>query len=326
MGVDGGGTKSHLALFDTAGSCVGVSACGPLNHECLEGSYGEMEQALGELIRGALGRAGASASDVLHAVFGLAGVDTSAQHEKVSGMLRRIGIERFTLRSDPFLGIAAGCPGGAGICAINGTGSAIAGADRHGTAIQVGGIGEISNNCGGSGWYGSQTLGAVYGSVFKRERPTALKPMLYGLAGITGEADYVDTLTARLESDTLDMNALNRLVFDAAQAGDEVAADILRTSAAHYSGAIAYLAEKLDFPKAEPLYVTLAGSVFIKEKVKLLPRMIEKYVRAALPERETVFVAFDAAPVAGAVLWASQIAGAEIPMEQIKQGLARAGF
>ncbi|MDR1693206.1 MAG: hypothetical protein LBR72_07595, partial [Oscillospiraceae bacterium] len=69
MGVDGGGTKSHLALFDTAGNCVGVSACGPLNHECLEGSYGEMEQALGELIRGALGRAGAKAEDVLHAVF-----------------------------------------------------------------------------------------------------------------------------------------------------------------------------------------------------------------------------------------------------------------
>jgi N-acetylglucosamine kinase-like BadF-type ATPase len=122
------------------------------------------------------------------------------------------------------------------------------------------------------------------------------------------------------------MDALNRLVFAAAEAGDEVALGILGTSAAHYSGAIAYLAEKLDFPKNEPLYVTLAGSVFIKEKVKILPRLIEERVRAALPERYIVFVAFDAAPVAGAVLWASQIAGAEIPMEQIKRELAKARF
>ncbi|MDR1669802.1 MAG: hypothetical protein LBR76_07585, partial [Oscillospiraceae bacterium] len=305
IGVDGGGTKSHLALFDAAGNCAGVSVCGPLNHECLEGSFGELESVLGNFILGALRAANAEVSDVNHALFGIAGVDTKVQHQIISDMLRRIGLSKFTLCNDAFLGVAAGCPDGNGICAINGTGSAMAGVDGSGDSIQVGGIGELSNDCGGSGWYVTQALGAVYGALFKRERPTVLREMMFDLIGVTREEDYVEALTGAINSDSLDRKALNRLAFIAASEGDPAARDILETSAAHYAGGIAYLADKLDFPKDRTLYVALAGSVFIREKVKILPRLIEQRVKEALRGRTVAFVNLETVPVAGAVLWAS---------------------
>ncbi|MDR1687037.1 MAG: hypothetical protein LBS21_00290 [Clostridiales bacterium] len=326
LGVDGGGTKSHLVLFNSAGVCVGTTACGPLNHESLDGSFDELESVLNKVVKNVLKKAGAKASDISHAVFGLAGVDTAAQHKIISDMIDNIGIKSFTLCNDAFLGVSAGCPGGYGICAINGTGSVMAAVDYKNNTVQVGGIGEVSNDCGGSGWYGTKVLGAVYGELFKREKPTLMTNMLFELAGIKSKDEYTEIITEKLNSEELDVYALNRFVFIAAGKGDEAAMDILRTSAAHYSGGIVYLAQELDFPADKTLHVTFAGSVFTKEKVRILPELIEEEVRRRLAGRNAEFLCLDTVPVAGAVYWASKNAGCEIKMEVIKNALKEAGL
>jgi N-acetylglucosamine kinase-like BadF-type ATPase len=179
--------------------------------------------------------------------------------------------------------------------------------------LQVAGIGAVSNDCGGSGWYGEQTLGAVYGALFK-------------LLGVTRAEDYTEAVTGAFNDGTLDTEAVNRFVFAAADANDAAALDILKTSAGHYSGGIIYLAEELNFPKDKTLYATFAGSVFTKEKVKILPRLIEERVKAALPGRDIKFISLDTTPVAGAVLWASQAAGYETDMTVIREEIAAAGL
>jgi N-acetylglucosamine kinase-like BadF-type ATPase len=325
LGVDGGGTKSHLAMFGPDDSCR-VSVCGPLNHECLPGSYAELEDTLGAFLPGALARAGVTAQDVDFAVFGLAGVDTSAQHARISDMLGALGFSRFLLCNDAYLGVAAGCPGGAGVCAINGTGSVMAAVDAAGTTVQVGGIGALSDDCGGSGWYGEQVLGAVYNALFKRGEPTLLRDMLFAHIAVVRPEAYTEALTSELAAGTLDVNYLNRFVFQAAEQGDAVALGILERSAKHYAGGIAYLAGTLDFPADRALTVTLAGSVFVKERVKLLPNRIAELVRAALPGRSVQFVALDTVPVAGAVLWAARQAGNPLDMAVIRPALSAAGL
>lgn len=321
IGVDGGGTKSHLAVFSEAGECVGAARCGPLNHECFEDSFQGLEAALREFILSALRDAGASVTDVRHALFGIAGVDTKEQHTVISGILTRIGLPSFTLCNDAFLGIAAGCPEGTGICAVNGTGSVMAGVDGSGASLQVGGIGSLSDDRGGSGWYGSQVLKAVYRELYKHAKKTVLTPAMLTLIGSAGEDDYMETLTTAVNSETLNRDGLNRLVFMAADAGDEVALDILKASAEHYAGGIAYLAQKLDFPKSETLTIAFVGSVFVKERVKILPRLVETAFRAILPDRPAVFLNLETVPVAGAVLWAAKIAGISLGMERIKPAL-----
>jgi N-acetylglucosamine kinase-like BadF-type ATPase len=326
MGIDGGGTKSHLVLMDASGKCVTTARCGNLNHEGMEGSFTELETVLSGFITGALKEANARASDVACTVIGLAGTDTAAQHKIISEILARIGLGKFTLCNDAFLGVAAGCPGGTGICAINGTGSTMAAVDGNGRMLQVAGIGPVSNDCGGSGWYGEQVMGAVYGALFKCERPTILTEMVFKLLGVTRAEDYTEAITGGLYNETLDRNALNRFVFAAADANDAAALDILKVSAGHYSGGTIFLAEELDFPKGKTLYVTFAGSVFTKEKVKILPRLIEERVKEALPDRAVQFISLDTTPVAGAVLWAAQAAGYDISMELIREAIAAAGL
>ena len=326
MGIDGGGSKSHLALFGENGGCAGTAARGILNHEGMEGSFAELEDVLSEFILGALKNAGADAGDVAYAVLGLAGVDTAAQHRTISAILRRIGISRFLLCNDAFLGVAAGCAGGIGISCVNGTGTSLAGVDYGGNTLQVAGVGDLTDDRGGGGWYGRRALGAVYNSLYKCGKQTALGGMLFSLLGVTRKEDYLETLAAALGGGSLTYGAVGRLVFEAAGAGDAAAADILEQSAEHFAGGIEYIAKNMDFPEERPLDISFAGSVFVKEKVKILPEIIERRVRASLGARRIAFRALDTVPVAGAVLWASQRAGFGIEMAGIKETLSKSGL
>ncbi len=321
IGIDGGGTKSHLGLFDLRGKCVGISVRGPLNHENMEGSFEELEKVLAGYIMEALDNAGANVGDIHYGVFGLAGVDTRRQHKIISGMLREIGLNQFTLCNDAYLGVAAGCPEGIGICAINGTGSTMAAVDHSGVHLQIGGVGHISNDCGGSAWYGRQVLGAIYGELFKSEQTTLLSRMVFDKLGISDKKDYIESITNWIEDDEVIVNYLNPLAFEAAGMGDTVATNILKKSAKHYAGGITHLVNELDFPEDKAIYVTLAGSVFVKEKIRILPDLIEDLVQNRLGNRDLRFLRLDTVPVAGAVFWAFQNIGIRINMESIVAAL-----
>jgi N-acetylglucosamine kinase-like BadF-type ATPase len=337
IGVDGGGTKSHLAMFDVSGACIGTSACGPLNHESMDGSFGELEPILVAFIQDSVKKAGSNADDVAYAVLGVAGVDTAAQHAIISDMLRKAGLRHFMLCNDSFLGVAAGCPEGAGISLINGTGTSMAAVDYSGNTLQVAGLGDFTDDCGGGGWYGRQVLAAVYNSLYKKGRATSLCGTLFSMLGISRKEDYIEALTAWFIKGGLGgagdaggdsgYGAIGRYVFEAADAGDAAAVAILDKSAEHFAGGIACMATEMDFPESRTLHVSFAGSVFVKEKVQALPKLIEERVRLNLgAARQVDYHKLDTVPVAGAVLWAAQKAGFNIEMKAIKDNLARSGL
>jgi len=326
LGVDGGATKSHLAIFDDKGNCVGTAAYGPLSHEAMKGSYAELEERLGELLPRLLKDAGASIGDVAYAVFGLAGVDTDAQQAQISEMISKIGFARQMTCNDAYLGVAAGCPDCVGICAINGTGFKIAAIDNSDTATQTCGLGAFTNDYGGGSWYGQRAIGAVYDELYKLGRPTVMKDMLFELIEISRREDYLEILTEKYNGKKIDSIALNSVVFNAAAQSDAVALGILEESAEQYAGGIARLIMDMDFPVEKPVHVTLAGSVFVRQKVKLLQEFIEMRVNDALNGRAVEYTRLDAPPVAGAVMWAAQKAGFNIEMASIKAGLAAAGL
>jgi len=324
MGVDGGATKSHIAIFNESGKCVGSTTYGPLNHEVMKGSYTELEERLGELLPLVAKSAGAKVSDITFAVFGIAGVDTDAQQELISGMINKIGFKNQITCNDAFLGVPAGCPDCVGICAINGTGFKLAAVDNSGNAVQTCGLGSFTDDYGGGHWYGLRTIGSVYNEIYKLGRPTIMREMLYDLLGITRREDYLEVLTEKYYSDKLNKIALNSIAFDAAAKGDAVAMGILEESAEQYAGAIARLIMDLDFPAEKTTHVTLAGSVFVKQKVKILQELIDMRVNDALNGQPVEYTCLDAPPVAGAVAWAAQKAGIEIEMPTKKAGLTAA--
>jgi len=326
LGADGGATKSHIAIFNESGNCVGSTVYGPLNHEVMEGSYKELEERLGELLPRALKDAGATVDDIAFAVLGLAGVDTDAQQVMISGMIEKIGFKNQITCNDAFLGVPAGCPDCVGICAINGTGFKLAAIDRSGNAVQTCGLGAFTDDHGGGYWYGFRVIGSVYNELYKLGRPTVMKDMIFDLIGVSRREDYMEVFTEKFYGKKLDTVALNSVVFEAAALGDAVATGILEESAEQYAGAIARLIMDLDFPADKTVHVTLAGSVFVKQKVKILQDIIKMRVDGALSGQPVEYTLLDAPPVAGAVMWAAQKAGFNIEMESVKAGLSAAGL
>jgi len=326
LGVDGGATKSHLAIFDDNGNCVSSAVYGPLNHEVMKGSYAELEERLGELLPHVVKSAGASVADIKYAVFGLAGVDTDAQQKQISGIIEKIGFTKQITCNDAFLGVPAGCPDCVGICAINGTGFKLAAIDYSGNAVQTCGLGSFTNDYGGGHWYGLRSIGATYDELYKLGRPTLMKEMLFEMFGITCREDYLEIITEKYHEKKIDAIALNSVVFNAAAEGDAVAIGILEESAEHYAGGIARLIMDMDFPVDKAVHVTLAGSVFVKQKVRILQDIIEMRVDNALGGRSVEYTRLDAPPVAGAVMWAAQKAGFDIELASVKAGIVAAGL
>jgi len=326
LGFDGGATKTHLVIFGEDGYCMGSEVYGPLNHEVLEGSYTELEERLSELIPRVVNNVGADINDVAFAVFGLAGVDTDAQHTLISGMFDKIGIKNHITCNDAFLGVPAGCPDCVGICAINGTGFKLAAIDNSGTAVQTCGLGSFTDDYGGGNWYGLRAVGSVYNELYKLGKPTMMREMIFDMLGVTRREDYMEIFTEKYYDDKLDILALNCVPFDAAAFGDEVALRILEDSAEQYAGAIARLIMDLDFPESKSVHVTFAGSVFVRQQTNILHERIMNLVDTALGGRPVEYNRLDAPPVAGAVIWAAQKAGIDIEIKSIKNCLAKAGL
>jgi len=322
LGLDGGATKSHLAIFDHNGKCVGTGLYGALNHEVMKGSFAELEERLGGFIRSTLKEADVPMDDLGHAVFGLAGVDTDSQHTRISDIIHRIGLTESTVCNDAFLGVAAGCPDCVGLCAINGTGFKLAAIDHSGAEVQTCGVGGYTDDRGGGTWYGLRAIGEVYNELYKLGRPTVMREILFEMAEVSHREDYLEKVYEKFHGRKLNSVKLNSVVFDAAALGDAVAMDILDESAAQYAGAIARLVMDMDFPQDRTIYVTLAGSVFVRQKVRILQELIKKRVHEALKGRAVEYIRLDAPPVAGAVMWAAQKAGFSIDMKSIKAGLA----
>jgi len=304
IGIDAGGTKSHLAIFTAGGKKVGMHSWGPLNHEVLPGSFAQMEAEMSRFVSGALNAAAISIEQIKYGVFGLAGVDTEGQHKTISEVLRRIGFKEFTLVNDGFLGIPAGSESATGVCATCGTGESLFGLNSQGRMFQIGGTSYISSDMGGGNKLGQRVVSAVYRELFRKGEPTALTPLLFKELGVESKYDFVETIYRKTDDGTYKVRHLNRLLFEAAGQGDAVAIANMKEVAWNYAGGIVCMAEELEFPADELLEVILTGSVFVKGETPVLRDLLMDRVRELLPGREIRFSLFDKPPVSGAIIWA----------------------
>jgi N-acetylglucosamine kinase-like BadF-type ATPase len=304
IGIDTGSTKSHLALFDRAGTLVYFGRWGPLSHESVPGSFALFEEELGEFVGRALSESKITMKQVAYSVLGLTGADTKPQHNILSDVARRLGFGKFTLVNDAFLGIPAGNPEGVGICAINGTGCTVAGINREGEAFQIGGVGYISADCGGGGIMGGLVVSAVYSELFRRGEPTSMTPLLLQKLGVSGKRDFVEKIYEKIADESFNVCGYSKMLFEAAIENDKVAAQLLRDIGASYAGGISGMIDELKFHPEEDLHIVFAGSNFVKGEHPLLLDTIKETVSRNHPAYRIKYTLLDVPPVAGAVIWA----------------------
>ena len=304
IGIDTGSTKSHLALFDSSGTLVDFGHWGPLNHEGLPGSYAQLEDELGQFVNNIVSKNGLALKQIGYSVLGLAGDDTRGQHAIITEILKRIGFVKFTLVNDAFLGIPAGSRTGTGICAINGTGCTLAGLNREGKTLQIGGVGYISSDTGGGGYLGRLVVSTVYSDLFRKAEHTCMTADLLEYLAVKDRHDFVEKIYEKIEDKNFSLTECVKILFRAAGKNDPAAARILVETAAGYAGGISTMIDEMKFSREETVNIVLAGSVFVKGENPLLVDSLKEQVNSFHPGHNINYVVLDVPPVAGAVIWA----------------------
>ena len=304
IGVDIGASKSHLALFKSDGAFVDLGHWGPLNYEVLPGLYAQFEEEFGQFAFEVLEKNGVSIEQVSYSVLGVGGVDTKRQHAVISGILSKLKFRQFTLVNDAFLGIPAGSTSGTGICAINGSGCTLAGINKKGEMMQIGGVGAVSADMGGGGNMGKRVISAVYSELFRKGPPTCMTSLVLNELGIASKYDYVEKIHEKTGDRTFNVYKCNRFLFEAIKQNDHVAAGILNEIAANYANGISCMIGEMHFPPEDELCVVFAGSVFVKGEHPFLLDAIKAKICCDNPYFKIKYTLLDVPNVAGAVIWA----------------------
>lgn len=143
LGIDGGGSKTHALLADHAGNVLGSGTAPSSNYQAvgMAAATTAVQQAI------AAARANAAidpATPIAVACVGLAGVDRAGDRALWEAHLAGEPIaQRFVLRNDAELLVAAGTPDGWGLALICGTGSICYGCAPDGRPARAGGWGYL---------------------------------------------------------------------------------------------------------------------------------------------------------------------------------------
>jgi N-acetylglucosamine kinase-like BadF-type ATPase len=303
IGVDGGGTKTHYALFDSHGKFINFIQGGPGNHEVYPDGYKGVSKEITGSIFKLLQQSRLKPEDIGYSIFGLAGVDTKKQQKKLSRIICGIGIRNFKAFNDAFLGIKAGSDKGYGICSINGTGTCCVGIDKNGDWLQIGGTGWSFGDEAGGGYIGNIVIRKVYDSLYRCGQQTIMKEMLFEKLGINEESDFVDTVYEKVYSNKVKIVELSKLAFYAANQGDEVALELLRHSGREMAKSAIGVIRRLNFFYEEEIDIVIAGSVNLKGENPALIKAFKQDVCHGV-KNKVCFIPLQVPPVAGAVLWA----------------------
>ena len=302
LGVDGGNTKTDYLLCDERGGVTAYLRAGTCSRENLgyEGAEAEMNRQLTRLFE----KANLRVSDVAYAVMGLAGVDNREQQQRVTAFITRMGFARLTVVNDSFLGIKAASESGVGLCSINGTEMSTGGIDLDGKTMQIGGLRAISGDDAGGTRLAEMALNACYDQVYRFGEKTAMLCPVLELLGCEAEGLH-SAIGEKFPTAVLPLS-VTRVMFQAAEAGDEPARRIICHAADTLARSAAGCALRLRLPR--PVPIVLAGSVWVKGKNPLMLRTFkENFTRySALP---CALIPLAQPPVAGAVLWAYEQAG-----------------
>lgn len=304
LGVDGGGTKTHCMLTDLNGNGIDSLLWGPTNHDSMKDSYVGLKRELNGLFKSLMERNSINLDDIEFSVFGMSGVDTRKQHKIISGILQDIGLSKFILCNDAYLGIKAGSKEGWGICAINGTGCTVAGIDKSGNSTQIGGFGSLTGDKGGGGYLGMRLIQAVYNNLYRGYPQTGMKDFLFKTLGITDKEDFIENLKRDLDQKTIRLKDFNRFVFEAANEGDEVALDILRDIGKSNAASINYLISTMELNESNVLDIILAGSIHVKGENSTIIDTLKKTVLDKNSNLNINFKILMVPPVTGAIAWA----------------------
>ena len=302
LGVDGGTTKTIALVADDQGRILGAGRGGNSNWT---GSDVEIPmRVVATTVHQALEQAGLTGDDVAASVFGLAGADWPEDHVRRQTVLEKSGVaQQVIVKNDALVGWRAGTQETYGVVIAAGTGTNTCVKMPDGLEWCYGYYED-----GGGGWdLAQKTVRAVLRAEDGRGAPTALTGVVLTRLGYpSAEALLRARVAGQVDIETV--ASLCPLVFDVADAGDKVAAELIADHglllAEYATAAICrFDMQHLEFD------VVLAGSVF-KGKGQLLTSTITHAIQRVAPRARIVRPRFE--PAVGGVLLAYDALGIDV--------------
>ena len=305
LGVDAGGTKTHALVCDEQGGVLGTGVTGPANWEIvgLEGAFEALQQATGD----ALGQAGAAATAVSAAAYGLSGLDWPSDEEQLRPIVERLGAGGAqTLVNDAIAALRAGAKWGAVIVA--GTGTVCAARNEQGETARTLGLGVAFDDWGSAPEVAQACIRVVARAYTGRGPATGLADHLIQLFGARDAADLLEGLSRGRLDRRLHTTAIIQALAKGAVEGDEVAVGVSRHSGRELGKRATALVTKLGMVQ-EAFPVVLAGGLFRTHNPVLL-ETLQHTVQTAAPRAH--LKPLTVPPVVGSVLMAMDTAGLEV--------------
>jgi N-acetylglucosamine kinase-like BadF-type ATPase len=306
LAVDGGGSKTDLALARVDGSLLALVR-GPVSSPQMIGARGCLETLSALVERACLGAGLFPAPEPVAelAQLSLSGLDYPAEEETLLALAAGRGwAERMLAGNDTFAVLRAGTDKGFGVAVVCGSGINCVGVAPDGRRVRFAAIGEISGEWGGGFDVGLAALGAAVRSEDGRGPKTALEEKVPAQFGLARPLELSEAIHfERIAQERL--GELAPLVFQ--QAGSDPAAAAIVDRLAQEVVAFARSAlTRLELTN-EPVEVVLDGGLLQARNARLL-----KGIKAGLKEVGPKITARvnEAPPIAGAALLALDELGA----------------
>jgi N-acetylglucosamine kinase-like BadF-type ATPase len=302
LAIDGGNSKTDVALVAADGTLLATVRGGPSNHQVIGTERATTE--LKTLVREVAEQAGLAADEHVaqHTSACLAGADLPMEEADLGQLVQSLGWSATSVVvNDTFAVLRAGLPDDGppwGIGVTCGAGINCVGVAPDGRTTRFLSLGELSGDWGGGGELGPQALWWAVRAEDGRGPETELRPAVAAHFGMKRVEDVV----IAIHLGTISYAARHELVpllFAVAGRGDKVARDLVLRQATEICVMVTVAARRLGMAATRGVPVVLGGSL-MTARDPLLSSAISDDLAAAIPGAEICVV--DVPPVVGAAL------------------------
>jgi N-acetylglucosamine kinase-like BadF-type ATPase len=277
LGVDGGGTKTTIAIMNGAGEVLCEGFAGPSNPLRVG-----VETAVNNIILAidsACDTAGASRGDIVSATLGLAGVRRQDLRQRVrESFFKHLHIRSIEVVTDAEIALYGTTLGKPGLVVIAGTGSICLGKNEKGEIAVAGGWGPLAGDEGGGSTIAKQALSYVA----KASDGRGVQTKLSERAAEYFRASTPENLIVAIYSPQMDnarIAGFARFVVETALEGDKIAVDIIKEGGSELGLAACAVIKKLGLARYKAP-IGCVGSIFKAGEMFTGP-MIERIHKVA---------------------------------------------
>jgi N-acetylglucosamine kinase-like BadF-type ATPase len=279
LGVDGGGTKTNIAIMDPDRRVIAQGVGGPSNP--LRVGVETAVASITKAVDAACDEYEISRGDIVSATLGLAGVRRQDMRERVrESFLLRYRVRETLVTTDADIALYGTTLGKAGLVVIAGTGSVCLGINDAGERVMSGGWGPVAGDEGG----GRGIAGEALHRIAKASDGRGSQTMLSERAAEYFRASSAENLIGALYAPQMDNSRIAgfaRFVVEAALDGDPVALEIIEDAGRELGIAAVAVIKKLGLTR-RTIPIGCVGGVF--KAGDLLTTPMTDTIHAAAPK------------------------------------------